>query len=240
MPERLVRFALLPVMLAPVVLALACAGGGGGFPVAPGYSADGPHAFKSKRNLLTNRMPRNQDGTINVVVEIPAGTSEKWEVNDDGTALVRDFTGDSPRTIDYLPYPGNYGLIPRTLLDTERGGDGGALDVMVLGPSVPRGTVVRARPIGIVRVVDRMEQDDKILAVMDGDTLKQVYDIESLQARYPGAAEIVSIWWSNAHGRRSKVNLMGTGSRGQANAVIDYASDSWKERQRKQRQAAGE
>ena len=45
-------------------------------------------------------------------------------------------------------------------------------------------------------------------------------------------------WWSNAHGKRSKVNLMGTGSRGQANAVIDYASDTWKEKKRQERRAA--
>lgn len=226
-----------PVLGAMAILgALGCAGGGGS-EIASGYSADGPHAYKSKRNLLTNHLPRNQDGTINVVVEIPAGTSEKWEVNDDGTALVRDFTGDSPRVIDYLPYPGNYGLIPRTLLATEKGGDGGALDVMVIGEAVPRGSVVRARPIGIVRVVDRMEQDDKILAVMDGDTLKDVYDIEGLNARYPGAADIISIWWSNAHGKRSEVNLMGTGSRGQANAVIDYAAEAWKDKKREERRA---
>jgi len=226
------------IALVPALLAFACASGGGGFPTAPGLSADGPYAFSSKRNLLTNHMARNEDGTINVVVEIPAGTSEKWEVNEDGTKLVRDFTGDEPRVIDYLPYPGNYGLIPRTLLDADQGGDGGALDVMVLGPSVPRGSVVRARPIGIIRVVDRMEQDDKILAVVDGETLTQVYDIETLQSRYPGAAEIVVTWWSNAHGKRSKVSLMGTGSRGQANAVIDYAIESYKEHQRKERRAA--
>jgi inorganic pyrophosphatase len=227
--------------LAAAITTLACAsGGGGGFPVADGLSADGPYAFSSRTNLLTNHLARNQDGTINVVVEIPAGTNEKWEVNDDGTALVRDFTGDEPRTVDYLPYPGNYGFIPRTLLDTDQGGDGGALDVMVLGPAVPRGSVVRARPIGIVRVVDRMEQDDKILAVSQGETLTEVYDIESLETRYPGAVEIVDTWWSNAHGKHSDVNLMGTGSRGQANAVIDYAADSWRDHQRKLRQESGE
>ena len=229
--------AILLLLLGP---ALACAGGGGGFPVAPGYTAKGPHVFESKRNLLTNHLPRNQDGTINVVVEIPAGTSEKWEVNEDGTALVWDFTGDEPRVIDYLPYPGNYGLIPRTLLDADKGGDGGALDVMVLGPAVPRGTVVRARPIGVLRAVDQMAQDDKILAVMHGPTLQEVYDIESLNAHYPGAAEIVTIWWAHAHerGKRNEVSLMGTGSRGQANAVIDYAIESWKEKRRRARHAA--
>lgn len=221
------------------LLGSACASQSGGTPVVKSLSPDGPYAYKSKHNLLTNYMPKNQDGTINVVVEIPSGTSEKWEVNEDGTKLVRDFTGDKPRVIDYLAYPGNYGLVPRTLLSTDQGGDGGALDVMVLGPAVPRGTVVRARPIGVIRVVDRMEQDDKVLAIMEGPTLVDVYDVESLRRRYPGVDEILAIWWSNAHGKRSKVNLLGTGSRGQATSVIEFAIDSWKNEQRKER-AAGD
>ena len=222
-----VLFRLTALTLA-ALFCQACASGSGGTPVVGGLSKKGPHRLESKRNLLSNHMTRNQDGSINVVVEIPAGTSEKWEVSQDGMAIVRDFTGKTPRVIDYLPYPGNYGMIPRTLLDSEHGGDGSALDVLVLGPAVARGSVVRARAIGIIRVVDRMEQDDKILAVLSDSTLKSVTDIESLNSRYPGASEIVSTWFSNAHGKRSKVQLMGTGSRSQANAVIDFAIDSYR------------
>jgi len=218
---------------------LGCASSGG-TPIASGLKAKDEFTFTSKRNLLTNHMARNQDGTINVVIEIPSGTNEKWEVSEDGTAIVRDFTGDKPRTIDYLPYPGNYGLIPRTLLDESRGGDGGALDCLVIGPAVARGEVVRARPIGVIRVVDRMAQDDKVLAIMEGPTFKGVYDVESLNDRYPGASEIVGTWFSNAYGTRSKANLMGTGSRGQANSVIDFASDSYKRAKRRERDAAAE
>jgi inorganic pyrophosphatase len=236
MPERDPHRLLIVPILLVALLATACASGG--MPVASGLSPDGSYKYTSKRNLLTNHMPKNADGTINVVVEIPAGTSEKWEVNEDGTELVRDFTGDTPRVIDYLPYPGNYGLIPRTLLDPEKGGDGGALDVMVIGPAVLRGSTVRARAIGVIRVVDRMEQDDKVLAVMEGPTFTDVFDIESLRRRYPGVDEILSIWWANAHGKHSKVNLMGTGSRGQAVSVIDFAIESWKNAQRRQREAA--
>jgi inorganic pyrophosphatase len=207
----------------------------GGQPVAEGLSAKGPYRYDSKHNFIKNRMARNSDGTINVVVEIPAGTSEKWAVSPDGNSLLRDFTGETPRVIDYLPYPGNYGMIPRTLLRTEDGGDGTALDVMVLGPAVPRGSTVRARAIGVIRVIDRGEQDDKILAIMHGPTMKGVYDVESLQLRYPGAAEIVGIWWANAHGRRSKADVLGTGSRGVASSIIDFAVESYKTEERKRR-----
>ena len=225
-------------LLAPLLaaLTLACAGSGGN--VADGLSAKGKYRYESKYNLISKRMARNADGTINVVVEIPAGTSEKWTVSPDGTALVRDFTGETPRVIDYLPYPGNYGMIPRTLISEQDGGDGTALDIMVIGPAVPRGSILRVRPIGVIRVIDRGEQDDKILAVTDGPTMKGVYDVESMRLRYPGAAEIISTWWANAHGRRSKVDVLGTGSRGQASSIIEFGIESYKTEEQKNRKAA--
>lgn len=214
------------VALLCVSLLQACASSGGS--VAKGLSASGPYQYDSKYNLIHDWMARNEDGTINVIVEIPTGTSEKWEVSEDGSALIRDFTGEKPRVVDYLPYPGNYGMIPRTLIRKEDGGDGSALDVMVLGSAVPRGSRVKARAIGVIRVFDGGEQDDKILAVMQGETMTGVYDVESLRLRYPGAAEIVSTWWANAHGRQSKVEVFGTASRGVASGVINSAMKSYK------------
>jgi len=44
------------------------------------------------------------------------------------------FEDGKPRVIKYLAYPGNYGMIPRTLLPKELGGDGDPLDIIMLGP----------------------------------------------------------------------------------------------------------
>ena len=214
------------VTLLCVALLQACATASGDR-IAEGLSSKGPHRYDAKYNLIHSRLARNADSSINVIVEIPAGTSEKWAVSPDGSGLVRDFTGDTPRVIDYLPYPGNYGMIPQTLRRREDGGDGTALDVMVIGPAVPRGSVLRARPIGVIRVIDRGEQDDKILAVAEGPTMKGVYDVESLRLRYPGAAAIIETWWANAHGMRGKADVLGTGSRGVASSIIDFAIKSY-------------
>jgi inorganic pyrophosphatase len=46
---------------------------------------------------------------VRAVVEIPAGTSEKWEVVEDGRALAIERQDGQRRRIDYLPYPSNYG-----------------------------------------------------------------------------------------------------------------------------------
>ena len=225
-------------LLATVFLSLGCASSQTGRLSSSHLKPDGAHSLKSRTNLLTNHMARNEDGTINVIIEIPAGTSQKWEVASDGFALVREFKGETPRTIEYLPYPGNYGFIPRTLLDSQKGGDGGALDVMVLGPAVKRGGLIRARPIGVIRLVDRMEQDDKILAVTGGTSFQDIHDIDALKSEFPGVIEILDTWWTHAYGKGTDVSLLGTGSRAQANSVIDYAMNSWLSMRRETRRAA--
>ena len=77
------------------------------------------------------------------IVEIPAGACEKWEVKLDGV-MRWDMKDGKPRHVKYLGYPCNYGMVPRTMLGKELGGDGDPLDVLMLGPAVPRG-VPRAR-----------------------------------------------------------------------------------------------
>ena len=66
-----------------------------------------------------------------------------------------------------LHYPGDYGLIPRTFYD-----DGDPLDILIMTnePTFP-GCIIQARPIGVFRMLDRGQHDDKILAVSDTDPL---------------------------------------------------------------------
>ncbi len=215
------RFIILASL---ALLAGACAtGSGGGTPVAKGLSAKGEDRYASKTNFISGYSTRNRNGTINVVVEIPAGTSEKWEVSGSGDAIVRDYTGSSPRMIDYLPYPGNYGIVPRTLLPQALGGDGDPLDVILLGPALDRGAVVRARPIGLLRLVDDGERDDKVLAVQMSGPLSEVTDVPSLDRRYAGAAAIIETWFANYKGP-GRIASLGIGGAEEAIAVIREAS----------------
>jgi inorganic pyrophosphatase len=216
----------LALVAAAVMTGCASSGGGGGGGSASLEQKD-PYTLVSKINLLSGYKAVNPDGTINVVVEIPAGTNQKWEVSADGNTLVWEFDGDQPRVIDYLPYPGNYGMIPRTLRRLEQGGDGGALDVMVLGPGVPRGSVIRARPIGVIELLDRGEQDDKILAVMEGSPLERVTDVQDLDREFPGARTILKTWFSNYVGK--SMVMLGVGSRAAARGKIEDAAAAHRE-----------
>jgi inorganic pyrophosphatase len=176
------RFVLVAVILSVTV---AC-GGERAVDVAP--------------NLLDDYPAFNADGTINVVIETPAGATGLWQVDPDGVVRRRMVDGH-PRDIDYLALPANYGIIPRTLEPSESGGEGEQLDIHVLGDALDRGTVVRAHLIGALALLDKGAQDDKLIAVVDGPGLGSVRDISELDERYPGISSILETWWLNFKGQ---------------------------------------
>lgn len=94
---------------------------------------------------------------VNVIIEIPRyGDPIKYEVdNETGAMFVDRFMSTA------MNYPCNYGYIPQTLSD-----DGDPADVLVLAPfPLITGSVVRARPIGMLKMEDESGGDAKILAV---------------------------------------------------------------------------
>lgn len=142
------------------------------------------------------------DSLVNVVIEIPAGTNEKWEVNKE-TGLIEweRVTPDSLRIIDYLAYPANYGFVPQTLLPEITGGDGDPVDVFVLGPSIAREQIVRVRIIGIIHMLDDNESDSKLLAVEAKNPVFDVNSYEMLEKNYPGVVDIIKLWLLNYKGQ---------------------------------------
>jgi inorganic pyrophosphatase len=163
-------------------------------------------------------------GLVHVVVEIPAGTNDKWEVEQSSGALRWEHENGRPRVVQYLAYPVNYGMIPRTSLPREIGGDGDPLDVLLLGPQIDRGAVVQARPIGVLRLVDDGERDDKILTVPTAGPLSDAVDLESLDARYPGARQILEVWFTSYKGPPGRLVSEGFGDATDAMSIIREAS----------------
>lgn len=90
-----------------------------------------------------------------LVVEIPAGGFTKYEIGGDGRVHVDRFLSMP------VVYPANYGSMPGTLA-----GDGDPLDALVItrAPLHP-GVLVRFRPVGVLRMTDSGEADDKIIGV---------------------------------------------------------------------------
>lgn len=150
----------------------------------------------SYKNLYSKPSIGNKGG-VNCVIEIPSGTNKKIEFNPSSNSFEVDQRNSKDRVISYLSYPGNYGFIPSTFSDPAKGGDGDALDVLLISESVPTGTVVEAIPIGVLRLIDAGEQDYKIICVpIDAD--KQIIKATSyseLEQNYPKIIEIITSWF---------------------------------------------
>jgi inorganic pyrophosphatase len=225
-PARVLRIAV-PI---GALLLGACAGGApsrGGSDLAPGAHRVDAVTIEGERDFLAGFEPRAGDGSVRAVIEIPAGRLDKWEVREDGR-LHWDVEHGHPRVVRYLGYPVNYGMVPRTVLSEARGGDGDPLDILVLGPSLPRGAVVETRVIGMILLTDRGEQDDKLLAVAEGTPFEDVDDLEELEREFPGVTQILETWFLHYKGP-GKLSARGFAGREEAlatleRAIADYAA----------------
>jgi inorganic pyrophosphatase len=112
------------------------------------------------RNYLNLPIGDNAPDEINVIIEIPEKSRNKYEYDKSLDIFRLDRALHSA-----IYYPGDYGFVPQTLAL-----DGDPLDVLVLviEPTFP-GCLVMARPIGLLEMTDGGEEDDKVLAVPVGE-----------------------------------------------------------------------
>lgn len=139
----------------------------------------------------------SDNGLANAVIEIPAGSNQKWEVEKENGHLEWEIVDDTLRVVPYLPYPANYGMIPQTWLPAEEGGDDDPLDMIVLGPSVDRGTILEARVVGVIKLLDHGEQDDKLIAVDPNSWFGSIHTLEQLETDFPGIVSILTEWFGS-------------------------------------------
>lgn len=121
---------------------------------------------------LWHDVPRGSRDEFNVIVEIPRGSHNKYEIDKETGLIALD-------RVNYgaAAYPFNYCYIPQTLWE-----DGDALDVMLLATNpIHPGIMVACRPVAVMRMDDCGENDDKIIAVPVEDKrfdhMKSVEDI---------------------------------------------------------------
>ena len=109
---------------------------------------------------------------IYAVIEIPKGSRNKYEYDKNLDAFSLDRVLYSP-----FHYPAEYGIIPQTLWD-----DGDPMDILVImDESTFPGCIIETRPIGIMRMIDSGDSDDKILGVPVNDPrFKNVKDIQDV------------------------------------------------------------
>lgn len=133
-------------------------------------------------------------GLINVLVEIPAGSKNKYEFDKDMQAMILDRV-----LFSSVQYPYDYGFVPNTLAD-----DGDPLDGMVImdQPTFP-GCVIAARPIGMLEMVDGGDRDEKILCVPAEDP--RYAEVKSLADVHPHRLSEISEFFRTYKNLEKKV-----------------------------------
>ena len=115
----------------------------------------------------------NPPDSLNVVIEVPVGGEPvKYEFDKKSGALFVDRILHTP-----MRYPTNYGFIPHTLSP-----DGDPLDALVIARSpFIAGSVVRARPIGVLKLEDEHGGDEKLICVPVDTTFPYYSDVGERQ-----------------------------------------------------------
>ena len=116
---------------------------------------------------------KNLPDDLNVIIEIPLnGDPIKYEVDKDSGAIFVDrMLGTA------MHYPCNYGYVPHTLC-----GDGDPVDVLVIMPlALIPGSVVRCRPVGVLKMTDESGEDAKIVAVPHDKVTPLYQSVESVR-----------------------------------------------------------
>jgi inorganic pyrophosphatase len=163
-------------------------------------AAASPH----RRHVWRDSPPSNPDGTINGYIEIPRGERRKFEFD----------MGRNTRAIDrVIPetiggYPVNYGFVPQTVSY-----DGDPFDILVLGPALRGGSLVRGVIVGLMQMEDEKGPDSKVVVSPLGSDGRAKYaltpairdEIGGYFRRYkegqPGTFSKVPGWGTVADGR---------------------------------------
>lgn len=156
---------------------------------------------------------------IEVVVEIPKGTRNKYESDEKGAIWLDRLLFTATR------YPEDYGYVPHTLAD-----DGDPVDALVVleEPTFP-GCHIHARPVGVFRMRDEEGSDEKVLCVPSSDPrwnhVSDVSDLPEYELRE--IAHFFDIYKDLEPGKRTESK--GWSGRDDAEAVIEKARQRYTE-----------
>jgi inorganic pyrophosphatase len=165
-----------------------------------------------------SRIPAQPEpGLINVLVEIPAGSKNKYEFDKDMQAFILDRV-----LFASVQYPYDYGFIPNTLAD-----DGDPLDGMVMmdQPTFP-GCVIAARPIGMLEMIDGGDRDEKILCVPAEDP--RYAEVKTLADVAPHRLDEVAEFFRTYKNLEKKVTeILGWKDADQVAALVKQCIDAY-------------
>ncbi len=177
------------------------------------------------QNILDFPQPDKVPDEFFAVTEIPAGGMIKYETDAKTGFIFADRFQSMP-----VAYPANYGSLTQSLA-----GDGDPLDVIFYtrAPLQP-GTLIKLRPIGVLKMIDGGEKDDKIVAVPTSkidptyDDIKEMSDLPKIEQERLQA--FFRVYKQLPDGRK-KVELNGFEDAAKAKTEIKQAFDAYKAKQ---------
>lgn len=176
-------------------------------------------SLATRQNRLNLPLGERAPDEINVIVEIPNGSRNKFEYDKALDIFRLDRALHSP-----IFYPGDYGFAPRTLAL-----DGDPLDVLIL-VSEPTftGCLVAARPIGLLKMIDDGKEDDKVLAVPVGEPeYADVHNYTQIFAHQLRKIEHFFATYKMLEGKATSTH--GWSDAGEARRIIMEAADRFDE-----------
>ncbi|MBP6942604.1 MAG: inorganic diphosphatase [Candidatus Buchananbacteria bacterium] len=147
---------------------------------------------------------------LEVIIEIPRGSRNKYEMDHERHVIKFD-----RMLYSAVHYPSDYGFIPETL-----GQDGDPLDALVLlwEPTFP-GCLIECEPIGVFKMIDGGEHDEKIVCVPVADPLtNHMTKLADVQPHLLKEIEHFFSTYKELEGK--KVEVEGWGDRAEAEAII--------------------
>ena len=142
---------------------------------------------------------KSKNGHLTAVIEIPAGTNGKFEYNYELKEFTQEIRNGKPRIVKFLPYVGSYGFIPGTYMDPSIGGDGDALDILIIGESIKQGTIIEIKPIATLKLLDGGKEDHKVIGVPVDDKLN-IANIKDYESLSEPIKEIIKTWFTSYKG----------------------------------------
>jgi inorganic pyrophosphatase len=172
-------------------------------------------------NLLHDIDPGSAE-EMNVVIEIPKGSHNKYEI-DKATGMIKlDRANFGPS-----PYPFDYGFVPQTHWE-----DGDALDVIVVAtyPLYP-GILVKVRPVALMEMTDSGDPDSKVIGVpVDDRRWDDVEDLKDLNKHNLKEFQNFFETYKQLKGKDSPVEIHGFKGKAEALAAFQHGVELYKQK----------
>lgn len=165
---------------------------------------------------------KNAPEEINVIIEIPKGSNNKYEIDKDTGLIKLDRANYTAAA-----YPFDYGFVPQTLWE-----DNDPLDVIVLTtyPLSP-GILVTVRPVAVMDMIDSGEGDAKIIAVpVDDKRWDDVQDLGDLNKHMLKEYQHFFETYKDLKGKPAVVEIRGIQGKAEALAAIRKSVDLYQKK----------